>query len=101
MASFRVDDVVIVRSGRHLAGKCGVIRRVMTHLYAVEFDDRVGGHDCGGACKSGYGYYVAECDIVKMEPVPDLLKKQVSDSVIKARKARPIASHPMVIFVES
>lgn len=70
---FRVGDRVKVNKNavtinRRTVGECGTVKKLLTDNYcAVEFDKFVGGHDCCGLAKDGYGWNCVEdaLDLVK------------------------------------
>ena len=71
--NFKVGDrvKVIKNSGTlniRTVGECGTVKELLTNnYYSVEFDKFVGGHDCNGFAKDGYGWNCAEdaLDLVK------------------------------------
>lgn len=70
---FKVGDRVKVNKNtvtinRRTVGECGTVKKLLTDNYcAVEFDKFVGGHDCCGLVKDGYGWNCVEdaLDLVK------------------------------------
>lgn len=70
---FKVGDRVKVKKNtvtinRRTVGECGTVKKLLTDNYcSVEFDKFVGGHDCNGFAKDGYGWNCAEdaLDLVK------------------------------------
>lgn len=56
------DRVVVIReAGPVKIGMVGtLVHSVETLWYAVEFDENIGGHNCNGKAKEGYGYYLLE-----------------------------------------
>ena len=70
---FKVGDIVKVKKNAVILnirtlGECGTVKKLLTdNYYSVEFDKFVGGHDCKGFAKYGYGWNCAEdaLDLVK------------------------------------
>lgn len=70
---FRVGDRVKVKKNtvtvnRKTVGECGTVKELLTDNYcAVEFDKFIGGHNCYGFTKDGYGWNFVEdaLDLVK------------------------------------
>lgn len=70
---FKVGDRVKVKKNTvtlniRTLGECGTVKKLLTNnSYSVEFDRFVGGHDCKGFAKYGYGWNCAEdaLDLVK------------------------------------
>jgi hypothetical protein len=70
---FKVGDIVKVKKNAAILnirtlGECGTVKKLLTdNYYSVEFDKFVGGHDCKGFAKYGYGWNCAEdaLDLVK------------------------------------
>ena len=70
---FKVGDRVKVKKNTvtlniRTVGECGTVKELLTNnYYSVEFDKFVGGHDCNGFSKDGYGWNCAEdaLDLVK------------------------------------
>jgi hypothetical protein len=70
---FKVGDIVKVKKNAAILnirtlGECGTVKKLLTdNYYSVEFDKFVGGHDCKGFAKYGYGWNFAEdaLDLVK------------------------------------
>lgn len=70
---FKVGDRVKVNKNtvtinRRTVGECGTVKKLLTDNYcSVEFDKFVGGHDCCGLAKDGYGWNCVEdaLDLVK------------------------------------
>ena len=70
---FKVGDRVKVKKNTatlniRTVGECGTVKKLLTdNYYSVEFDKFVGGHDCKGFAKDGYGWNCAEdaLDLVK------------------------------------
>ncbi len=70
---FKVGDRVKVKKNTvtlniRTVGECGTVKELLTdNYYSVEFDKFVGGHDCNGFAKDGYGWNCAEdaLDLVK------------------------------------
>lgn len=70
---FKVGDRVKVKKNTvtlniRTVGECGTVKKLLTdNYYSVEFDKFVGGHDCDGFAKDGYGWNAAEdaLDLVK------------------------------------
>lgn len=70
---FKVGDRVKVKKNTvtlniRTVGECGTVKKLLTNnYYSVEFDKFVGGHDCNGFAKDGYGWNAAEdaLDLVK------------------------------------
>nr|DAH31284.1 MAG TPA: Nitrile hydratase beta subunit [Bacteriophage sp.] len=70
---FKVGDRVKVKKNTvtlniRTVGECGTVKKFLTdNYYSVEFDKFVGGHDCKGFAKYGYGWNCAEdaLDLVK------------------------------------
>lgn len=70
---FKVGDRVKVKKNTvtiniRTVGECGTVKKLLTdNYYSVEFDKFVGGHDCKGFAKYGYGWNCAEdaLDLVK------------------------------------
>ena len=73
---FNVGDRVYLRDcyvqnwGDTHAGDTGTICYVGDNI-GVEFDRYVEGHNCGGTCKDGYGYYIAPYDPALIEQETD------------------------------
>lgn len=73
MGKFKVGDRVKVNKNtvtinRRTVGECGTVKKLLTDNYcSVEFDKFVGGHDCYGLAKDGYGWNCVEdaLDLVK------------------------------------
>ena len=73
MGKFKVGDRVKVNKNtvtinRRTVGECGTVKKLLTDNYcSVEFDKFVGGHDCCGLAKDGYGWNCVEdaLDLVK------------------------------------
>lgn len=51
--------------------KRGEVKAVETGIYAVEFFENIGGHDCGGFTKTGHGAWCSSDDLKRLE-YPDL-----------------------------
>jgi hypothetical protein len=72
-SKFKVGDIVKVKKNAAILnirtlGECGTVKKLLTdNYYSVEFDKFVGGHDCKGFAKYGYGWNCAEdaLDLVK------------------------------------
>lgn len=70
---FKVGDRVKVKKNTvtlniRTVGECGTVKELLTdNYYSVEFDKFVGGRDCNGFAKDGYGWNCAEdaLDLVK------------------------------------
>lgn len=62
----KVGDRVKVKKNtisinRRTVGECGTVKKLLTDNYcSVEFDKFVGGHDCCGLAKDGYGWNCVE-----------------------------------------
>lgn len=87
---FRVGDRVKVKKNtvtinKRTVGECGTVKELLTDNYcSVEFDKFVGGHDCCGLAKDGYGW---NC----VEDVLDLVKHQNETIVIYRNDQKVIA----------
>lgn len=87
---FKVGDRVKVKKdtvtlNRRTVGKCGTVKELLTDNYcSVEFDEFVGGHDCNGLAKDGYGWNL-------VEDVLDLVKTQNATIVIYRKDNKAIA----------
>lgn len=77
---FNVGDRVYLRDNKYVddcgnthAGDTGTICWTDSNglNVGVEFDRYVEGHDCGGACKYGYGWYIDLDDLGLIEQEPD------------------------------
>lgn len=72
-SKFKVGDIVKAKKNSAILnirtlGECGTVKKLLTdNYYSVEFDKFVGGHDCKGFAKYGYGWNCAEdaLDLVK------------------------------------
>lgn len=90
MGKFKVGDRVKVNKNtvtinRRTVGECGTVKKLLTDNYcSVEFDKFVGGHDCCGLAKDGYGW---NC----VEDVLDLVKHQNETIVIYRNDNKVIA----------
>lgn len=90
MGKFKVGDRVKVNKNtvtinRRTVGECGTVKKLLTDNYcAVEFDKFVGGHDCCGLAKDGYGW---NC----VEDALDLVKHQNETIVIYRKDNKVIA----------
>lgn len=69
---FKVGDRVRVKDeaitiNRNVLGKYGTVKRIMYNCCSVEFDKFVGGHNCDGFTRDGYGWNCGEdmLDLVK------------------------------------
>lgn len=87
---FKVGDKVKVKKNtntinRKTVGKFGTVKKLLTNNYcAVEFDKFVGGHDCDGFAKDGYGWNFPEDAL-------DLVKTQNETIVIYRKDNKVIA----------
>lgn len=69
---FKVGDRVRVKDkaitiNRNVLGKYGTVKRIMYNCCSVEFDEFVGGNNCDGLTRDGYGWNCREnmLDLVK------------------------------------
>ena len=87
---FKVGDRVKVKKNtdtinRRTVGECGTVKKLLANNYcAVEFDKFVGGHDCDGFAKDGYGWNF-------VEDVLDLVKHQNETIVIYRKDNKVVA----------
>ena len=87
---FKVGDRVKVKKNTvtlniRTVGECGTVKKLLTdNYYSVEFDKFVGGHDCDGFAKDGYGWNAAEDAL-------DLVKHQNETIVIYRKDNKVIA----------
>ena len=87
---FKVGDRVKVKKNTvtlniRTVGECGTVKKLLTNnSYSVEFDRFVGGHDCKGFAKYGYGWNCAEDAL-------DLVKHQNETIVIYHNENKVIA----------
>lgn len=87
---FKVGDRVKVKKNTvtlniRTVGECGTVKELLTdNYYSVEFDKFVGGHDCNGFAKDGYGWNCAEDAL-------DLVKHQNETIVIYRKDNKVIA----------
>lgn len=68
MAEFQIGDRVGVLPEYGTVGNADVspddlfgticTRHLNRYNFGVEFDVIIGGHDCGGACQNGYGWFI-------------------------------------------
>lgn len=72
MGKFKVGDRVRVKDGvitinRNVLGKYGTVKCINPYYCSVEFDKFVGGHNCDGFARDGYGWNCKEdkLDLVK------------------------------------
>jgi hypothetical protein len=63
-------------SGSNILGKIGTVLKVSNCDVAVEFDEYIYGHTCGGKAKQGYGWW---CKTDILEPVCDNNKIKVGE----------------------
>lgn len=90
MGKFKVGDRVKVNKNtviinRRTVGECGTVKKLLTDNYcSVEFDKFVGGHDCCGLAKDGYGW---NC----VEDALDLVKHQNETIVIYRKDNKVVA----------
>lgn len=87
---FKVGDRVKVKKNTvtlniRTVGECGTVKELLTdNYYSVEFDKFVGGHDCNGFAKDGYGWNCAEDAL-------DLVKHQNETIVIYRKDNKVVA----------
>lgn len=87
---FKVGDRVKVKKNtvtvnQKTVGECGTVKELLTDNYcAVEFDKFIGGHNCYGFAKDGYGW-------IFVEDVLDLVKTQNETIVIYRKDNKVIA----------
>lgn len=87
---FKVGDRVKVKKNTvtlniRTVGECGTVKELLTdNYYSVEFDKFVGGHDCNGFAKDGYGWNCAE-------DVLDLVKNQ-NETIVIYRNGNSVVS---------
>jgi hypothetical protein len=68
---------------------------------AVEFQTNIGGHNCSGMCKEGYGYYIQKQYLKKLELASDLIKKQwITEWEPKLRRKRHSEPDPIILIEE-
>lgn len=79
----RVKDEVITIN-RNILGKYGTVKCISPNYCSVEFDKFVGGHNCGGFTRDGYGWNCGE-DIL------DLVKHQNETIVIYRNDNKVVA----------
>lgn len=90
MGKFKVGDRVKVNKNTvtlniRTVGECGTVKKLLTdNYYLVEFDKFVGGHDCKGFAKDGYGWNCAEDAL-------DLVKRQNETIVIYRNDNKVVA----------
>ena len=90
MGKFKVGDRVKVNKNtvtinRRTVGECGTVKKLLTDNYcSVEFDKFVGGHDCCGLAKDGYGWNCVEDEL-------DLVKHQNETIVIYRNDNKVVA----------
>lgn len=53
--------------GKLMIGDTGTVRVIQSGNYGVEFDRYVEGHDIGGACKKGYGFWILPAELATLE----------------------------------
>lgn len=86
---FKVGDRVRVKDeaitiNRNVLGKYGTVKRIMYNCCSVEFDKFVGGHNCDGFTRDGYGW---NC----WEDMLDLVKHQNETIVIYRNDNKVVA----------
>lgn len=87
---FKVGDRVKVKKNtvtvnQKTVGECGTVKELLTDNYcAVEFDKFIGGHNCYGFAKDGYGW-------IFVEDVLDLVKTQNETIVIYRKDNKVVA----------
>lgn len=66
---FKVGDKVVVNycSDKALMGKKGTVVEVNSYDCGIEFDEYISGHTCGRQAKFGYGWYVVNSGISRIE----------------------------------
>ena len=68
-----VDTKSICFSAYVEVGMTATIRNIISESIGIEFDVNVGGHDLGGMCKYGYGWYVLPKNIILAESINEEL----------------------------
>ncbi len=105
--NLQVGDVVFVARGvTNLAtglaqAMCGVIKHIKNpDEIGVEFQVQIhGGHNLGGHCLNGYGYYLHRQHLLKMEPVNVVLQRSWErDWKPKIKKKVPYYQEPIILI---
>lgn len=112
MSKFAVGDVVYVTRGVQtqstvLQHKCGTIKHIKEGTgqnIGIEFTQNVGGHDLGGHCLNGYGYYVTQQDIQKMVPASEAFvnywQREWEPKLKKRERRAALANDPVILIEE-
>lgn len=70
--NYSVGDKVLVIDnegwGKNLKGKTAIVIRVHKNtsntILSLRFDEYIDGHDCGNACKCGYGWNLESTSVI-------------------------------------